>query len=202
VHQAFDWDWQMPAVTLCVFMLCGLALARPADGRVGLSGLPAARTLVALGWLLLAVSPLLGAISYGRLQKSGAELGSEQWAGAREEALSSVSVWAERPQAYEVIGVSDSELGDAQAALSAMEEAASLEPESWEAQFMLADARAGAGLDPHAQIERALAIDPLEGGLQNAVEQLRGHNPRRWEAVAPTLLGEALESGELTITNL
>jgi len=83
VHQAFDWDWQMPAVTLCVFILCGLALARPDDGRVGLSGLPANRTLVALGWLVIAVSPLLGAISYGRLQKSGAEISSEQWAGAR-----------------------------------------------------------------------------------------------------------------------
>ncbi len=33
VHQAFDWDWQMPAVTLGVFMLAGLALARPRTGE-------------------------------------------------------------------------------------------------------------------------------------------------------------------------
>ena len=28
IHQAFDWDWQMPAVTLAVFILAGLALSR------------------------------------------------------------------------------------------------------------------------------------------------------------------------------
>ena len=202
VHEGFDWDWQMPAVTLCVFMLCGLALARPRDGRVGLSGLPAARTLVALGWLVLAVAPLLGAISYGRLQKGGAQLNSERWTGAREEALSSLSVWADRPQAYEVIGVSDLELGDAQTGLSAMEEATSLEPQSWEAHFLLADAQAAAGADPHAAIDRALALDPADEGLLDAVRRLRGHDARRWEAIAPALLGEALNSGVFTITNL
>ena len=35
MHQGFDWDWQMPAVTLGMFMLAGLALARPRDGKVG-----------------------------------------------------------------------------------------------------------------------------------------------------------------------
>ena len=42
IHQAVDWDWQMPAVTLGIFMLAGLALARPADGRPGRFGLPSA----------------------------------------------------------------------------------------------------------------------------------------------------------------
>ncbi len=202
VHQAFDWDWQMPAVTLGVFALCGLALARGKDGRVGISGLPATRTVVALGWLVLAVAPLLGAISYARLQKSGQQLASEQWAGARAEALSSLSVWAERPQAYEVIGVADLEQGYAQAGAEAMEEAARLEPESWEAQFLVADALAASGSDPQAAIGRALALDPLEEGLQNASSELSTRDPRRWEADAPGLLGEALVSGTLTITNL
>ncbi len=47
IHQAVDWDWQMPAITLEVFMLAGLALARPADGRPGRFGLPFGRTLTA-----------------------------------------------------------------------------------------------------------------------------------------------------------
>ena len=73
LHGAFDWDWQMPAVTLPVFILAGLALARPrGDGNgPGLRGLPANRTLVALGWLVLAVAPLLVSTSYARLQHSG-----------------------------------------------------------------------------------------------------------------------------------
>ena len=60
VHQAFDWDWQMPAVTLGVFILAGCALARPRARRAGFSGLPTSRTLVALGWLVLAIRPARG----------------------------------------------------------------------------------------------------------------------------------------------
>jgi O-antigen ligase len=202
VHQGFDWDWQMPAVTLCVFMLAGLALARRPDGRAGLAGLPAGRTLTALGWLALAICPLLGALSYSHLQQGGLELTSGHWAGAREAALSSLSTSSKRPQAYEVIGVSDLEQGYAQAGEEAMEQAVGLEPESWEAQFLLADAQAASGADPHAAVARAQALDPLEEGLVSASEQFQGHNPRRWEASAPGLLAEALNSGLLTITNL
>jgi len=55
VHQAVDWDWQMPATTLPVAMLAGMALAaRRGDGSIRLSGLPLGRTLVALGWVVAA----------------------------------------------------------------------------------------------------------------------------------------------------
>ncbi|MFZ1153896.1 MAG: O-antigen ligase family protein, partial [Solirubrobacteraceae bacterium] len=145
VHQAFDWDWQMPAVTLGVFILAGVALARPNDGKAGLSGLPAGRTLVALGWLVLAVGPLLVGISYARLQRSGEELKQGDCASARQEALSSLSLSAKRPQAYTIIGVCDLQEGFAQAAVPAMTQAAKLEPESWEEQYWLTVARAGAG---------------------------------------------------------
>ena len=40
VHQAFDWDWQMPAVTLGVFILAGLGASAPA-GRQGRAQRPA-----------------------------------------------------------------------------------------------------------------------------------------------------------------
>ncbi len=129
IHQAFDWDWQMPAVTLGVFMLAGLALARPADGGPGRFGLPAGRTLVGLGWLVLAVAPLLVSISYARLQQSGAELKSGNCTSAKREALSSLSLSAKRPQAYVIIGVCDLQQGFAQAAVPAMAEAARLTAE-------------------------------------------------------------------------
>ena len=53
-----------------------------------------------------------------------------------------------------------------------MAQAASLEPQSWEDAFWLADARAAAGLDPHAAIARAIALNPLEHGLRNAARRL------------------------------
>jgi hypothetical protein len=202
VHQAFDWDWQMPAVTLGVFILAGLALARPRDGKAGLSGLPAGRTLVALGWLVLAVAPLLVSTSYARLQRSGEELKRGDCANARLQALSSLSLSAKRPQAYTIIGVCDLEQGFAQSAVPAMTQAATLEPESWEEQYWLAVARAAAGDDPHAAIRRAIELNPREGGLKNAARKLRSSDPRTWERAAPRLRVEALTSGKFSITSL
>jgi O-antigen ligase len=202
VHQGFDWDWQMPAVTLGVFMLAGIALARPRDGKIGLTGLPTGRTLVALGWLVLAVAPLLGSISYARLQNSAAQLLRGECTSAKQQALSSLSISAKRPQAYVVIGLCDLKQGFAQAAVPAMAQAASLEPQNWEEQYWLAVARAAAGLDPHAAIARAIVLNPHEGGLRNAQRKLRGSDPRAWERAAPRLRGEALSSGKFTIGNI
>ena len=203
IHQAVDWDWQMPAITLEVFMLAGLALARPADGRPGRFGLPFGRTLTGLGWLAIAIAPLLVGTSYARLQQSGLDLKTRGGCvSAKREALSSLSLSAERPQAYAIVGVCDLEQGFAQAAVPAMARAASLEPQSWEDAFWLADARAAAGLDPHAAIARAIALNPLEHGLRYAAEELSGDERDTWEFVAPRLRTEALDSGKFSITNL
>jgi hypothetical protein len=202
VHQGFDWDWQMPAVTLGVFMLAGLGLARRMDGKAGFSGLPLGRTAVALGWLVLAVCPLLTATSYARVQRAAREMLSGECASAKEEALSSLSLSAKRPQAYAIVGICDLKLGYAQAAVAAMENAVSLERQSWEEWFWLAVARAAAGQDPHAAIDRAIALNPLEGGLRHAARILGGHDPRAWERAAPRLRLEALSSGKFAITNL
>jgi hypothetical protein len=202
VHQAFDWDWQMPAVTLGVLMLAGLALARARDGKVGLTGLVVERTFIALGWLLLAIAPLLVATSFSRLERSASELQRGECTSARHEALSSLSLSAKRPQAYVIIGMCDLEQGFEQAAVPAMAQAATLEPESWEQQFWLADARAAAGVDPHAAIRRALELNPREAGLRNAARKLSSDSPRAWEAAAPRLRLEALTSGKFAITHL
>ncbi len=202
IHQAFDWDWQMPAVTLGVFILAGLALARPRDGKVGLSGLPMARTFVALGWLVLAVAPLLVSTSYARLHRAAQELDRGDCITARHEALSSLSLSARRPQAYVIVGVCDLEQGFAQAAVPAMTQATMLEPRSWEDAFWLAVARAGAGVDPHDAIRRAITLNPLEHGLRNAALRLSSDNPRQWELAAPRLRREALSSGKFALTSL
>jgi hypothetical protein len=208
VHQAFDWDWQMPAVTITIFILAGLALARPRDGRTGLRGLPAGRALVALGWLILAVAPLLVSTSYARLQHAGRELQRGECAAAKHQALSSLSLGAERPQAYAIAGVCDLQEGFAPAAIAAMAKAAEYEPQSWEDAYLLAIARAGAGQNPLAAARRAIALNPQEPMLRNAYARLRAvgprgtGGPRRWEALAVPLRREALRSGKLSIMNL
>jgi hypothetical protein len=202
VHQAFDWDWQMPAVSITVFILAGLALARPREAGVGLRGLPAGRALVALGWLIVAVAPLLVSTSYARLQHAGRELQRGECAAARREALSSLSLGAERPQAYAIVGVCDLQQGFAPAAVAAMEKAAGYEPESWEDAYLLAIARAAAGRDPLVAARRAIALNPLEPMLSDAYRRLRRGGPRQWEALAPTLRRQALLSGKFSVVNL
>jgi O-antigen ligase len=202
VHQAFDWDWQMPAATIGVLMLAGLALARPRDGRPGRAGLPFARTLVGLGWLLLAITPLLASTSYTKLQQSGQELQRGNCASAKREALSSLSLSAKRPQAYVIVGVCDLQQGFAQAAVAAMAQAAALEPHDWENVYWLALARAAAGLDPHVAIRHAIALNPLEPSLRSAAQLLRSEDRGTWPLAAARLRREALSSGELSIANL
>jgi hypothetical protein len=202
LHQAFDWDWQMPAVTLVVFILAGLALARPRDGGAGLRGLPASRTLVALGWLVLAVGPLLIGISYARLENSGRALAQGNCVAAKRDALSSLSLSAQRPQAYAIVGVCDLQQGFAPAAVTAMAKAAAYESQSWEDWYWLAIARAAAGQDPRAAANRALALNPLEALLKSAAQRLGSGGPRQWEALAPQLRRQALGSGKFSITSL
>jgi hypothetical protein len=151
---------------------------------------------------VLAIAPLLVGTSYARLQQSGQELKHGNCTSAKREALSSLSLSARRPQAYVIIGVCDLQEGFAQGAVSAMSQAVALTPQSWEDAFWLADARAAAGLDPHAQVRRAIELNPLERGLRNAQRRLSSDDRRTWELAAPRLSREALSSGKLSITNL
>jgi hypothetical protein len=199
LHQILDWDWQMPAVTLPVFVLGGLALARPLDAGVGL---PAARTLVALGWLVLAVAPLLVSTSYARLQSSGRALQAGNCKTAKSKALSSLSLSAERPQAYAIVGVCDLQQGFAPAAVAAIGKATEYERQSWENWYWLAVARAAAGQDPRPAVRKAIALNPLEILLRQALKHFDEGGPRQWEAIAPSLLRQALRSGKFSIMNL
>jgi hypothetical protein len=202
LHQILDWDWQMPAVTLPVFILAGLALARPRDGKAGMRGLPAGRAVVALGWLLVAVAPLLVSTSYARLQHAGRELQRGECAPARREALSSLSLGAERPQAYAIVGVCDLQQGFAPAAVTAMAKTVVYEPQSWEDWYLLAIAQAAAGKSPLAAARRAIALNPVEPLMHTTYHRLSHGGPRQWEALAPALRRQALLSGKFSIMNL
>jgi len=199
IHQAFDWDWQMPALTLAVFILAGLGLARPQGGPAGSRGLPVRRTFVALGLLLIAVCPLLLSVSYARVVDSEQALAHGNCPSVKRHALASLSYSAERPQAYALIGVCDLKGGFGSGAVSAMAKAVSSEPASWEYTYLLALARASAGLDPHATLLRAGRLNPRERMIEDAVVELSSDNPESWEAAAPLLLDSALASGKFSI---
>jgi hypothetical protein len=202
LHQGIDWDWQMPAVTLPLFILGGLALARARDGRVGMRGLFAPRSVIALGWLVVAVTPVLVGISYERLQNAGKALAQNDCVSAKRDALSSLSLLAERPEPYAIIGVCDLRQGFATASIGAMEQAVHYEPNSWEEQYWLAIARAGAGVDPFGALHRAIELNPLEPMLKDAARRLHEGGPAHWESLALPLSQSALASGKIAIASL
>ncbi|HEY7934132.1 MAG TPA: O-antigen ligase family protein [Solirubrobacteraceae bacterium] len=202
IHQAFDWDWQMPAVTLPIFALGGLALARPLDGRAGMRGLPTGRAIVALGWLLVAVCPLLVSISYTRLQDAGQALSHGDCKTARHDALSSLSASAERPQTYALLGVCDLKEGFGPGAVKAMGKAVSYEPGSWEDWYWLGAARAYAGMNPHVAMRQAQLLNPHEQLISGAIHRFAGASPENWEAQAGAVVHAALRSGKFSITSL
>ena len=201
IHGAVDWDWQMPAVSLWVFMLGGLALARePQRRRYG--DVPRNRTLLAIGWLVVAIAPLLVSLSYSRVHAAAAEVRSDNCRAAEKHALQSISFDADRPDAYSLLGVCDLANGFPAAAVAAMRKATGLDPQNWQEAYWLAVALAAAGQDPRSAARRALALNPLERLARQLNLELRSDDPRVWEAAAPGLRAAAVESGLFAVSAL
>ena len=192
----------MPAVTLWLFIAAGLALAstqRPPGTR---RAEPRNRSLIALGWLVLAIAPLLIGVSYERLRSSGEQFAAGNCIKARQDAFSSISLLAARPEAYEIISFCDLQLGYPVAGLQAAQKAVHYERNNWNYQYGLAIARAENGLDPRSAAKQALRMNPRETIVQDEVAAFSGTGPSGWEQAAPQLLLGGLQSGRLAVSNL
>lgn len=201
IHGALDWDWQMPAVTIWVFILGGLALAQPA-GKPRMRDTPRWRTGLALVWLLIAVAPLLGAASYARLHAAAADVRAGDCAAAKQQALSSLDWYASRADAYSIIGLCDLREGFPSAAPAAMNKAAGLDPSNWQEAYWLAVAQAGVGQDPRPAAQRALALNPLEPLTRRLVRRLSSSSSLVWEHAAPALREAAVRAGVFAVSDL
>ena len=202
IHSGFDWDWQMPAVTLGIFIAAGLSLAssQASNGRklVGSRN----RTPMAVGWLVLAVAPLLIGVSYARLRASGQEFSAGNCVKARQSAFSSISLLADRPEPYEIISFCDLQLGFPVEGLQAAQKAVHYERNNWNYRYGLSIALAENGMNPRPAAAQALRMNPRETIVQDAVAAFSRAGPTGWEQVAPQLLVGALQSGRLAISNL
>ena len=192
----------MPAVTLWLFIAGGIALAARAKVTGSVIAGPRNRTALALGWLVLAVAPLLVGLSYQRLQASGQALNASDCASSRQRALSSLSLLAVRPEAYALIGFCDLQQGFPAEALTSMEKSVFYEKHDWNYRYGLAVARAANGLDPRAAAEQALMLNPHEAIILDAVRAFQKPGARNWERASGAALLEGLQSGRLAISNL
>jgi hypothetical protein len=176
-----EWDWEMPAVSLWVFALGGLLLARHREPEAREEPpTTALRLVVALGFLLATAVPALVAVSEGKLSASIAAFERGDCRAATRNAFSAVSAIADQPRPYEVIGYCDLKGGFPRAGMQAMEAAVERDPGNWQYRYDLAAARAEAGLDPRPAMEEARQRNPLDDLIAKATKLYVSDRPDQW----------------------
>jgi hypothetical protein len=185
IHAGVDWDWELPALTVWVFAVGGLALAanegrprRPSPGR-------ALRLAVSLVAALIAIGPGLVLLSETRLDRSARAFTRGDCSTAIQQARSSASVLSSRPEPYEVLGYCQSRRGRHRQAVEALLRAVDREPDNWEYHYGLALVRGAGGMDPRPAARAALRVNPQERVTRTLMARLRRRS--NWRRVTVRL---------------
>jgi hypothetical protein len=187
VHAGVDWDWEMPAVTAPVLVLAGAGLAAERKRLAALQPTRFARVAIAIGLLVMVVTPFLAARSQGQLDRSVSALKRGDCRTSINAALASIAALSLRPEPWEVLGFCDSALGAHQLAVRALDNSVTRDPRSWETHYGLALVRAKAGLDPRREARRALARNPHDPQVVEAVKAFRRRSRAAWRRSADRL---------------
>ncbi|HEX2071111.1 MAG TPA: O-antigen ligase family protein [Thermoleophilaceae bacterium] len=180
IHAGIDWDWEMPAATLWLFGVGGVALAARRAG-VGAWDPPRfARVALGAACLVLLVPPGAMALSQWNLNRSVERLKSDDCAGAIDAALAAGKALPVRPEPFEVLGYCDVRIGRADLGVEMLEAAVAREPENWMFHYGLALVRGAAGQDPRPAARRALELNPREELARDAVRRFRTDDPQEW----------------------
>jgi hypothetical protein len=191
IHSGFDWDWEMPATTLWMFALGGLALgrARRSPGPGPLRGIG----LAAVGLLALALIVVSGVVlaSQTRLDASMEAFQDGECRGALTEARAARDALPQRPEPHEMVGVCLARAGRYAAAASALGRALDRDPRNSRLHYSRAAVLAAMGRDPRPELRLAQRLNPY---LKNDVEGLeelgtggRAARRRTGRALAATL---------------
>ncbi len=194
VHAGVDWDWEMPALTVIVFALGGLALAaRPradaaADaapeapdgpGDAGAAAVAAgghpgpsrgARVAIGLAAVLAAVGPALVLVSERRIDDAVVAFERGDCGAAVDASTAAIEVLSSRPEPYEVLGFCQTRRGFNRLAIRSLEQAVRRDPRNWEFRYGLALVRGAAALDPRPDAREALRLNPRDDRTRNLVE--------------------------------
>jgi len=165
IRAGVDWDWQMPAITVWLFALGGLAVARPLVPRQatmasGARRFPRLVAAVCVG--VLAITPVIIALSQTHLEKALTAFDANECPASINASLESIDALGVRPEPYELIGYCDARYGQYQLGEQAMESAISRDPENWELQYGLGLVQASSGKDPLPALREAKRLNPLE----------------------------------------
>ena len=176
-----DWDWETPAVALTFFVVAGMGLARLPDAQPArrLTSTPL-RLAIAVGILVVAITPVRVAVSQAKLETSIADFKAGACPAAIDAALGSNSAIGSRAEPFEILGFCDVRLGRNDLALTAMHNAVQRDPSNWEMHYGLALAQAVAGQDPRPQADLARRLNPLNELASSAAHRFRADRPSRW----------------------
>ncbi|HEV2813916.1 MAG TPA: O-antigen ligase family protein [Solirubrobacteraceae bacterium] len=199
-HAGIDWDWEMPATVVWLFALGGAAAGRRRGRSRQEESSSFPRIAVALGVLVVALTPYLAYRSESYLQQAIDRFYANDCAGAREAALDSIDHLGSRPEPYEIIGFCAAIRGEAERGLPAMREAVEQDPRGWEAHLALALVQAQAGEDPRAAARAAQERYPNNEIVRTAAARLLAAPPDRWPAVGTEQQNAVLADEGLSIT--
>jgi O-Antigen ligase len=187
LHAGIDWDWELTATGAWLFAAGGICLAAPvgatrlrAPGRV-------TRIVLALGCLVLALTPFQVLRSQAALDDAVAAFDARDCRRTIDSALASLSATRSRPEPYLLLGYCDTRLGLHDLAVRNMELATERDPQSWAAWYGLAMARAAAGRDPRPAARRAQELNPLDPLAAEMAEAFDTSRPRAWQRRAAQL---------------
>jgi len=166
-HAALDWDWELPAVTLCTLLL-GVALVRHGPPEPPRALTAPARVLVLGGAILLAVASIGVHVGNGASADASDLLDRGDAAAARRAAVRAhrFRPWAAEP--WELMGEAELALGHVPEARVDLRHAIRRDPRSWSAWLSLG--AASVERERADAIARARALNPL-------APEVATHNP-------------------------
>ena len=188
LHAGVDWDWELVAVSVWVFGLAGIALARDPASAPRSRPLPRLLRLVAaIGCLVLAISPAALWRSQVRLQDAVAAFDRGDCPATIDAALDSVGAVGARAEPWELIAYCDYRLGQPTLAVGAADAAVRRDRGDWEYRYAQALVLGATGRDPRAAAAAALRLNPREQLAKDAVRAFRTDRKAAWQRRAKGL---------------
>jgi len=159
VHAFFDWDWQVPALTLLA-VFCGVAVVVAARGEADREREPgpALRYGVAAGAVAVAVVAFVGLVGNIALSRAQTAVAREEGARALDNARTARRWLPWSARAIQAEGDALLLLGRKPAGIATLRKAAAQDPGDWEIWIDLAWATTGVARQ--AALERAAALNP------------------------------------------
>ena len=180
VHAGIDWDWELPATGAWLFAAGGIALAAPVGAARPRSPGRVVRLVIAIGCLVLALTPLQLLRSQAALDGAADAFAARDCVTAIDRALDSLRAVRARPEPYMLLGYCDVRLGLGDLAIRNFEHATDRDPHAWQVWYGLALAQAAAGRYPRPAARRALELNPLDSFAQRAVETFSMSRRASW----------------------